>query len=61
MAESGQIKGVCYAALDYTSDNFTVAVLRDESTGLHEMISLAQILNDSLLERLRDWVLAMKG
>ena len=54
MAESGQIKAVCYAALDCSSDNFTVGVLRDETTGLHEMIGLAQILNDSLLDRLRD-------
>ena len=54
MAESGQIKAACYAALDCSSDNFTVGVLRDETTGLHEMIGLAQILNDSLLDRLRD-------
>lgn len=39
MAVSGQIKGVCYAALDYTSDNFTVGVLRDQSTGLHARTS----------------------
>lgn len=54
MAQTGQIKAVCYAALDFSGDNFTVGVLRDENTGLHEMIGLAQILNDSLLERLRD-------
>ncbi len=54
MAENGQIKAVCYAALDCSGDNFTVGVLRDETTGLHEMIRLSQILNDSLLERLRD-------
>jgi hypothetical protein len=54
MAESGQIKAVCYAALDYSGDDFTVGVLRAGTTGLHEMIGLAQILNDLLLERLRD-------
>ena len=41
MAESGQIKAaVCYAALDCSGDNFTVGVLRDETTGLHDMIGL---------------------
>jgi hypothetical protein len=54
MAASGQIKAVCYAGLGYGGDKFTVGVLRDENTGLHEMIGLAQILNDSLLDRLRD-------
>jgi hypothetical protein len=54
MAETGQIKAVCYAALDSSGDNFTLGVLRDEGTRLHEMIGLAQILNESLLERLRD-------
>lgn len=54
MAASGKIKAICYAALDCSGDNFMVGVLRDETTGLHEMIGLAQILNDSLLERLRD-------
>lgn len=54
MAESGQINALCYAALDYSGDNFTVGVLRDENTGLHEMIGLAPILNNSLLERLTD-------
>lgn len=54
MAESGQIKAVCYATLDYSGDSFTVGVLREEATGLHEMIGLTQILNDSLLGRPRD-------
>jgi hypothetical protein len=49
MAESGRIKAVCCAALDSSGDNFTVGVLRDENTGLHEMIGLAQLLNDSML------------
>jgi hypothetical protein len=54
MAERGEIKAVCYAALDSGGQNFAVEVLRDESTRLLEMIGLSQILNDSLLERLRD-------
>jgi len=54
MAESGQIKAICYAALDSGGDNFTVGVLRGENTGHHEMIGLVQILNDSLLAKLRD-------
>ncbi len=55
MTESGQIKPVCYAALDCSGDNFTVGVLRDETTNLHEMIGLAQLLNNSLLKITRDW------
>lgn len=54
MAESGQIKAVCYAALDSSGHGFTVGASRGESTGLHEIIGLAHILTESLLEKLRD-------
>ena len=54
MAENGEIKAVCYAAIDCNNDNVTLGVLRGEDIGLHEMIGLAHILSDALLETLRD-------
>jgi hypothetical protein len=54
MAERGEINAVCFAAIDYGNDNVTLGVLRGEVTALHEMIGLAHILSDALLETLRD-------
>ena len=54
MEERGEIKAVCFAAIDFNNDNVTLGVLRGEDTALHEMIGLADILSDALLETLRD-------
>ena len=54
MAESGEIKAVCYASIDSDGQNVTLGVLRGENTGLHEMIGLSHMLSDALLECARD-------
>ena len=54
MAESGEIKAVCFASIDRANENVTLGILRGEDTALHEMIGIAHILSDALLETLRD-------
>ena len=54
MAESGEIKAVCFASIDRANENVTLGVLRGEDTALHEMIGFAHILSDALLETSRD-------
>lgn len=54
MAESGQIKAICYAALDRTGDGCTTGAFRGDSTSLFELIGLSLALNESLLAKLRN-------
>ncbi len=47
MAESGEIKAVCFASIDRANENVTLGILRGEDTALHEMIGIAHILSDA--------------
>ena len=47
MAESGEIKAVCFASIDLANENVTLGILRGEDTALHEMIGIAHILSDA--------------
>jgi hypothetical protein len=51
-AKNGEIKGICFAGVDFSGD-MTLGVLRRSACGLHELIGLSHILSDSLLESLR--------
>jgi len=53
-AETGEMKALCYAAIDSDNQSVSLGILRGENTGLHEMIGLSQMLNDALLESARD-------
>ena len=52
-AKKGELKGICFAGVD-TNGDMTLGVLRRSSCGIHELIGLAYILSDSLLESLRE-------
>ena len=52
-AKAGELKGICFAGVDANGD-MTLGVLRRPDCGIHELIGLAYILSDSLLESLRD-------
>ena len=52
-AKKGELKGICFAGVDFGGD-MTIGVLRRASCGAHELIGLAYILSDSLLESLRE-------
>lgn len=53
-AETGELKALYYAAIDTDNQSVSLGILRGESTGLHEMIGLSQMLSDALLESARD-------
>lgn len=46
MAESGQIRAICYAALDQTGNGYTIGASRGESTSHFELIGLSLALNE---------------
>jgi len=52
-AKSGEIKGICFAGVDFNGD-MTLGVLRRSACCIHELIGLSHILSDSLLESLRE-------
>ena len=52
-AKNGDIKGICFAGVDFSGE-MTLGVLRRSACGLHELIGLSHILSDSLLESLRE-------
>ena len=52
-AKKGELKGICFAGVDFNGD-MTIGVLRRSGCGAHELIGLAYILSDSLLESLRE-------
>ena len=52
-AEAGDLKGVCFAGVDFDGD-MTIGVLRAGGCGIHELVGLSSILNDSLLQALRE-------
>lgn len=53
-AELGEIKALCYASIAIDGENITLGILKDDSTGLHEMVGASQILADALLESARN-------
>jgi len=53
-AELGELKAVCYASIAVDGESITLGILKDSSTGLHEMVGASQILADALLESARN-------
>ena len=53
-AESGELKAMCYGGIDADGQTVSLGVLRDDNTGLHEMVGLSQMLSDALLQSVRD-------
>jgi len=52
-AELGEIKAVCYASIATDGESITLGILKDDSTGMHEMVGASQILADALLDSAR--------
>ena len=53
-AESGTLKGVCYACIGSDDETLSFGVLHTPACGVHELVGLSQILNDRLLQIFRD-------
>jgi hypothetical protein len=53
-AESGSLKGVCYASIGSDDETLSFGVLHTPACGVHELVGLSQILNDRLLQVFRD-------
>ena len=53
-AECGELKAMCYGGIDADGQTVSLGVLRDDNTGLHEMVGLSQMLSDALLQSVRD-------
>jgi hypothetical protein len=45
---------MCYGGIDADGQTVSLGVLRDDNTGLHEMVGLSQMLSDALLQSVRE-------
>jgi hypothetical protein len=52
-ARAGKISGMVYATVG-SEANVTLGVLNTDTCGMHEMIGISQMLNDRLLQAVRD-------
>jgi hypothetical protein len=53
-AQSGSLKGICYACIASDDETLSFGVLHTPDCGVHELVGLSQILNDRLLQVFRD-------
>ena len=53
-AQSGSLKGVCYATIGSDDATLSFGVLHAPACGVHELVGLSQILDDRLLQVFRE-------